>query len=37
MNERLIAAHLPHDDVVFLSEFITLMNIAPNEYGNEQY
>ena len=30
MNERLIAAHLPHDDIVFLSEFVTLMNVAPN-------
>lgn len=30
MNERLIAAHLPHDDIVFLSELVTLTNVAPN-------
>ena len=37
MNERLIAAYLPHDDIVFLSKLVTLTNVAPDERGKQHH
>ena len=37
MNERLIAAYLPHNDIVLLPKLVTLMNDSPYQNGNEQY
>jgi len=37
VDEHLVAAHLTDDNIVFLPEFVTLTNVAPDEYGKEQY
>ena len=37
VDEHLVAAHLTDDNIVFLPEFVTLTNVAPDEYRKEQY
>ena len=32
-----VAAHLMHDDIVLLTEFVSLPHVAPHENGHHNY